>query len=501
MKKLKLSKYVIVATLFVAMLGCDSILENVEPSNAVSGEVVLTTENGVNALRASMYAKVYQSFSFTTDYFVGPSAFSDETRNRPGSSRYQAYNNAEGTFGTTHMGNWGAGYDLIQDANLIIGAVEDGVLPAATLAQYRAEALALRAFAYHNMVRVYGYEPGNFGQGPEANWNAGVIIRNEPVIDVSDADFRPRSTVGDVYTAILADLNEAETLFTANGDGGSNTYVTLAFVHGMQARANLYAGNWQAAADAAQDAIDEFGGTLSNTQDAVTGMFNETSTGGNHPEALFKLVINPNTEGIAGGSGNNGPATYTSDGFMAQLPTQFVIDQYRAGDFRLGWYQPCADVQKNPLTQPTNCDAVNTAGLSSVKWSGDKLQSVDDLPMMRLAEMYLIRAEGLAKASNNAAAGSPALQALLDARNGGTVPAAALTSVDAFEDEILIERIRELAIEGHRFYDLKRLGRAITNPDGSTKMRADSYRILAPLGSGLLNVNELLVENPEYEDN
>ncbi|MDZ7807931.1 MAG: hypothetical protein U5K71_12570 [Gracilimonas sp.] len=35
----------------------------------------------------------------------------------------------------------------------------------ATLEQYRGEALALRAFAMHTMVRVYGYEPVSFGQG------------------------------------------------------------------------------------------------------------------------------------------------------------------------------------------------------------------------------------------------------------------------------------------------------------------------------------------------
>jgi len=119
--------------------------------------------------------------------------------------------------------------------------------------------------------------------------------------------------------------------------------------------------------------------------------------------------------------------------------------------------------------------------------------------MMRLSEMYLIRAEGLAKDANSPAAGVAPLQTLRDARNTGAVPAAALVDIQAFEDEILDERMRELGVEGHRFYDLKRLQRNIRNPDGSLKMRADSYRILADLGSGLLNVNEQLVENPGYE--
>ncbi len=92
-----------------------------------------------------------------------------------------------------------------------------------------------------------------------------------------------------------------------------------------------------------------------------------------------------------------------------------------------------------------------------------------------------------------------ALQALRDARNTGAVPAAALASLQAFEDEILDERMRELGVEGHRFFDLKRLGRDIRNPDGSLKIAAEHYRILAGLGSGLLNVNDQLVENPGYQ--
>ncbi|MDZ7807930.1 MAG: hypothetical protein U5K71_12565 [Gracilimonas sp.] len=61
-------------------------------------------------------------FSFTTEYFIGPSAFTDETRNRPGSTRYQALTQATGTSGgTAHLNNWGL-YEIIQDANLIISA-------------------------------------------------------------------------------------------------------------------------------------------------------------------------------------------------------------------------------------------------------------------------------------------------------------------------------------------------------------------------------------------
>lgn len=485
-------KLTVVGALLFMFAGCNDLLENVEPETSVSGEVVLTSEDGVNALRTSMYSKIHSSFAYQTEYFVAPSAFTDETRNRPGSTRYQGLTQATGTSGTTHIGSWGAHYNIIQDANLLIGAIEDGVMDAATLDRYRGEAFAIRAFALHNLVKVYGYEPGNVDIGPENNWDLGVILRTEPVIDVADADLRPRSTVSDVYDQIFQDLNSAKTLLA--GVNSDNTYATEAFVDGLSARVNLYAGNWGPAATAAQSAINNSGRSLEDTDGGVADMFDENN--GGHPEALFKVVINPDTEG--GGFGNNGPATYTSDGFLAQLPTQFLIDKYEAGDHRLGWYRDCADAQRIALNQPTGCADVNDEGFSLVKFNGAKGNNVDDLPFMRLAEMYLILAEANAKADNSAASGLPALQELRDARNAGAVPAGALVSLEALEDFILDERMRELALEGHRFFDLKRLGREVRNPDGSIKMRADTYRILAPLGNTILNENPELVENPGY---
>jgi hypothetical protein len=73
--------------------------------------------------------------------------------------------------------------------------------------------------------------------------------------------------------------------------------------------------------------------------------------------------------------------------------------------------------------------------------------------------------------------------------------------MDELMDEILDERVRELVTEGHRFWDLKRLGRHITNPDGSSKIRYDSYRILDDIGASNISANPALVENPGYGSN
>jgi starch-binding outer membrane protein, SusD/RagB family len=500
MKKLKLSTYIAVTVLLLAFTGCNDILERVEPATSVSGEVALTSPDGVRALRASMYSKIRASFDYTTQYYVGPGAFADETRNRPGSTRFSDLNNAIGTAGTVHLGSWNSSYNIIQEANLLIGAVADGVLPQAEMNRIRGESYAIRAWVMHNLVRTYGYEPGRFNQGPESNWNLGVIIRTEPTLDVSDANLRPRSTVGDVYAQIFSDLNNARTLLA--GINTDNGYPTEAFVDGVAARAHLYAGNWADAATAAQAAITKSGRSLANTATAVQGMFYESAfqgiTPGNHPEALFKLIVDPNTEPIAGSNINNGLSAYTSDQWVPQIPTQFVIDKYEAGDYRLaGWYRNCVTNQTQGAAA-VGCGSINNLEAAVTKWNGRKTNLADDIPVMRIAEMYLIWAEAAAKAANNPSAGQAPLQALRDARNAGAIPAAALANMTAFEDFILDERIRELIVEGHRFWDLKRLGRDIRNPNGTIKMFANSHRILAPIGPTLRGVNDLLIENPGY---
>jgi len=519
MNRFKILKYTIVGVLLFTYAGCNDILEDPQPPTSVSGDIVLSSPDGVNALRASLYSQLRASFGHTTEYFIGPSAFADETRARTGASRFREnLNEAIGTSGTAHLRPYNATYSIILDANLLINAVEEGVLPQDTIDRYRGEAYAVRAFVMHHLVRSLGYEPGNFDQGPESNWDLGIIIRTEPTIDVADADQRARSTVDQVYAQILDDLNEAKTLLAGVTE---RTRFNEAFVDGMIARVNLYAGNWGAAAQAAQDAINISAADLSlaSTEDEVANMFFETS---NHTEGIFVLSVDPNTEPIAGNNTNNGPAAYTSTQWVAQVPTQMVLDLYEDEDFRIGdfvrdedgeivvddngirqyeggWYQPCVDGTEND--PQSGCNAVNDDELSTNKFNGAKGNLADDLRYMRLAELYLIWAEAAAKDANSPAAGAEPLDALREAR--GLAPLAtanpgALASMQAFEDEILNERMRELIVEGHRFWDLKRLGRDIRNPDGSIKMFADSYRILANIGGGLRGVNPELVENPGY---
>ena len=503
----------VIAFALIFGTGCDDLFDT-DPSTSVPGEHVVSDAEGVRAMRANMYHRMIRSSTHTTSYMIQPDALAGNTANRDGSTRLSSsVDTRAGDGATTHMSPYSAGYYITsRRANNIIGLVEpeevDG-LSEAEGARYQAEAYAMRAFTWHNIARTYAYDPGT--QGAQ-DWPLGIVLHTEPTTDAEEAEASaaPRASIEETYDQILDDLANAKAIFEEYGDAGNNAFISEEFVEGMKARVQLYNRNWSEAAQHAEEALAIFGDGLVDTEDEVMNMFSEmqlvsTDEGeyldnvqeGDHPEAFWKLDPHPQDEQIAGSNSNDGLSVYTTERWLAQLPTDEVIDNYEDDDYRLNWYAECYSIHDSSFLD--GCTEANENGYALHKYTGANGNQSDNIPYMRAAEMYLILAEAEAKATNDPGSGLPYLNDLREARGLDALDANDFDNMEEFEDEILDERNRELIYEGHRFYDLKRLERDIPMNDGTTKFSWDSHRILSNIGTSTLGSNPELCQNPGYE--
>jgi hypothetical protein len=115
----------------------------------------------------------------------------------------------------------------------------------------------------------------------------------------------------------------------------------------------------------------------------------------------------------------------------------------------------------------------------------------DHVVVLRLAEMYLIRAEANARLGADPTVVRGDIN-VVRARAGLAALATTVTNQTALLDAILQERRVELAMEGHRFFDLRRLGRA------QQVLNLSAERLLFPIPQRERDVNPNLTQNPGY---
>jgi hypothetical protein len=123
--------------------------------------------------------------------------------------------------------------------------------------------------------------------------------------------------------------------------------------------------------------------------------------------------------------------------------------------------------------------------------------NLDNIPVIRVAEVILNRAEAFATPGSPVFNEASALADLNRIITNRGLPAVTLTGAALYE-EIINQRRLELAFEGHRFFDLKRLGRDLVKAPHYNTVPFFDTRILAPLPQRELDGNKNLVQNPGY---
>lgn len=473
--------YSTIRTLFVTLLAasllgltaCDQTI-NKTPEQDVPPDQVFSDVAGAEAALTATYDGlqnngIYGGFpvmaaDFTADNVVFSGSFT-------------TWNNAEAFNLSAQHGPtedlWSDHYSTINRANLVIdNAANVPNIGQSTLDNLVGQAKVIRALLYFNLVRWFAepYEPGGDNSQPSVILQTSAVESTEPNFN------KPRSTVDSVYTQIRNDLEDAASRLDVNANPKR---IGQAAANALLAKVSLYQGRWDEAASLAQDVINTSSYSLSGSP--AVPYQNEQSS-----EILFAVSFSSiDNTGV-----NDFPSSFYLPGDLggrgdANPPSGFYTNA-DSGDVRAdttGGYNGSTLLYNYGGNVWTN------------KWTDPNLG--DDVPVLRVAEMHLIRAEGLARGSGSASDARMHVNMIRNRAGVGDVDPN--LSGQALIDEIIRQRRYELAFEADRRHDLQRLGRVIDSGSGSVQP-GDPQRIL-PIPQREIDVNDALTQesqNPGY---
>lgn len=413
-----------IAVLSFFIGGCDKKLDLL-PLQSVADEVTLNSDANIKKVLNGAYDAVSSgnlyggNFQLYSELLAANGEISWEgTFNQP----REIWSKSMLKTNSFITATWLSAYSAINITNNIISAIS--VVNAVDQPRVKGEALFLRASMYFELVKLFAkpYSAGN------VTTNKGVPLVLSPTKGIDPSSFVARSTVEQTYARVIADLTEAENILPAINPGStaitSMVYATKAAAAAMLSRVYLQMERWADARDAADRAITVATANTRALASTYAAAFNNTV---NSPEYLFAMQINAQ-------DGANNMHLYWS----------ITANGARAGDVailapHLALYD-AADARRALFY-------TGNAAIRSGKW---QLQ-YRVLPIIRLAEMYLTRAEANFRAGTMI--GSTPLVDINRTRLRAGLPALlAVTLAD-----ILAERKLELAHEGHGIHDRKRL--------------------------------------------
>ncbi len=333
------------------------------------------------------------------------------------------------------------------------------------------QAYAFRGMMYFELVKYFGGIPGKYGE-------LGVIIETAPSIGVGEDAFKERASLEATWNQVREDLELGESLLPASRASNflSRSRLTKPAATAMLARYYLYLDNWAQAETKASEVI-------SQASFELVEPFSDIFRTDFSAESIFEMHYN----------------VVDFSGFR-----QWYFPASLAGRGGLSFHMPFADelLARQGVDSRSELIALNPA-FGGVYYSTkfDEIQNASNVPVLRIAEMYLIRAEARAN-QNNIAGGLSDLNAV---RNRAGLADATAGSSNELIDLILDERRFEFAIEGHRFFDMTRTDRAITEftniprtTGASTYAIGDRGRYIFPIPNSEIFTNNNMVQNPAY---
>lgn len=346
---------------------------------------------------------------------------------------------------------WRLLYKAIDNCNNIITKVDQASGDEAKKGYLKGQALALRAHCYLTLASFYQF---TYLKDPAAKV---VPVYTTPT--TSSTQGKPKSTLTELYTLVISDLETADTLLTGYGrDGASRHKINTDVVNGLLARAYLVTGDWEKAATKANTAKENY--SLMSGEDYAKGFNNVQNVEWiwGHPQIPSQST-----------------ASYSFNFLDVSSPVSYYFS-FMADPYFKQLFVP-TDVRSRLFEWDT---LPGREGLLRYKKFLFRADQTGDIVLMRAAEMYLIAAEAYAQQGLLTDAAT-SLNALRTARNATPLDLTGLTQQDVIK-EIWTERRKELWGEGFSLSDILRTQQSVVrkayvdangNPIKETVLRAN----------------------------
>ncbi|MGN6421199.1 MAG: RagB/SusD family nutrient uptake outer membrane protein [Pseudobacter sp.] len=356
---------------------------------------------------------------------------------------------------------WTSCYKIIYDACAVLEGLEASTSSSLTDSvrkQLTGEVLALRAFSYFYLVNYFGDIPLVL----TTDFNQTVAI--------------PRSSTARIYQQIREDLLKAGSLLRADFAHADNEKVRVNkwFTEALLSRVYLYTGEFQKAISSASAVIEQ--SALFGIENNLSDVFKKNSR-----EAVLQLKQNSdppkNNSFTPEGNWFYKPAPFRPNYFISdELMNSFELNDKRRGEWT----------------------TLNDTGYVPAKYRN--IPGQDYYMVIRLAELYLIRAEATVLLNpanvNDAIADVNILRKRADVGElQNDLPANMVIEAIAHERRV------ELFLEwGHRWFDLKRTGKAhdVLSAISYKQPWWGNYQFLYPIPENEIKLNGQLVQNPGY---
>lgn len=351
---------------------------------------------------------------------------------------------------------WYYYYMIIGNANAIILNIDAAIGAQGDKDFIKAQALTYRAYAYTMLAQLYCYRWSDSNNGA----SQGLVLR----LDTSTGGM-PLSTLGQVYTTIYDDLNNAISLFGASGKQRKTNYdMDIEVAYATYARAAL------------------------NRQDYTTAASMAVKARENHPlmtnSEYNEGFCKPNQEWIWSSYGALDETLffYSYFSYIAYNSSASAVKTYpKCISKELYAKIPASDIRKKLFLDPgtlayttssgkagtaldkyarANYPAIDSKGVvyayMQYKIAATDMPGVGNLNHFRSAEMYLIEAEANYFANNPTSAQNALIA--LNKTSGRDANYSCTKTGDALLNEIKTYRAIELWGEGFDWFDMKRWG-------------------------------------------